>query len=66
MTTYFIKRNTFEAPAGRITRTGLTLAQAQNHCNNAETSSTTASQETLDAERNKTGSVQWFDGYNKE
>lgn len=42
----------------RILRTGLTLEEAQDHCNDPETSSQTT---TTDPEEGR-----WFDGYEKE
>lgn len=42
----------------RIIERGLTLEEAQEHCNDPETSSSTAS-----ARKRKRISGQWFDGY---
>ena len=42
----------------RTLRTGLTLSEAQAHCNDPETSSSTASPATLRRVRGT-----WFDGY---
>ena len=56
MTTYKIMRYKFEHyPEERAC--GLTLAEAKEHCNDPETSSTTAT----DPEPG-----QWFDGYTEE
>ena len=66
MTTYLIKRFCFnenDAAHRSIIRTGLTLEEAQEHCNDSETSSSTASAETL-AEAGINGP--WFDGYEEE
>jgi hypothetical protein len=43
-----------------VTRTGLTFEEAQTHCNNPETSSSTATDPKVD-ERGP-----WFDGYEEE
>ena len=56
MTTYKIMRYKFEH-SPEVVRTGLTLAQAQAHCEDPETSSKTAT----DPEPG-----QWFDGYSEE
>lgn len=56
MTTYKIVRHHFSRP-NRTMKTGLTLEEAQEHCSDPETSSTTA----------KDGPPgQWFDGYTEE
>lgn len=46
----------------RVIATGLTLEQAQAHCRDPETSSRTASEETLADEL----PGPWFDGYDEE
>lgn len=47
-----------------LVTTGLTLDQAQAHCNNPETSSETA---TGDIARRRTAEYgRWFDGYTRE
>lgn len=64
MTTYQIVR--FYATKGqrRVLNRGLTLEQAQEHCNNPETSSTTCKKWSNVRRTKKYG--QWFDGYQKE
>ena len=56
MTTYKIMRYGFDLEP-EVQRTGLTLEEAQEHCSDPETSSTTAT----DPEPG-----QWFDGYEEE
>ncbi len=65
METYKIIRHYFrdDIPNEIITR-GLTLAQAQAHCSDPETSSETAKGE-LAVERTKRVGP-WFDGYDRE
>jgi len=71
MTTYKIVRNYFkgmhgdgERPFHRTIKTGLTLEQAQEHCQNPETSSRTCTSAKAKAITRKHGP--WFDGYNQE
>lgn len=45
----------------RVIATGLTLAEAQAHCNDPETSSSTATGKVARARTRKLGA--WFDGY---
>ena len=65
MDTYKIKRMYFNRPGqARTIKTGLTLAEAQAHCQDPETSSSTA---TSSAARQRTKRCgPWFDGYEKE
>lgn len=64
MTTYKIIRF-FRDSDRRITvATGLTLAQAQAHCNNPETSSSTCTN--AEGKQRTRRSGPWFDGYNAE
>jgi hypothetical protein len=60
--TYKIMRN-FESGKVRVLKTGRTLAEAQAHCANPETSSATCSPETLYPLRTKGA---WFDSYTEE
>ena len=65
--TYSITRMFFEDHIdNREIECNLNLVDAKKHCQGDETSSSTANQETLDNERNKSGSVQWFDGFKEE
>jgi hypothetical protein len=48
-------------PRRRTIDTGLTLAQAQAHCKDPETSSSTATSKTGRARTRRLGA--WFDGY---
>jgi hypothetical protein len=48
----------------RVIKTGLTLEEAQAHCSDPETSSSTAKR-TAGNQRTKTRGP-WFDGYNEE
>jgi len=67
MTTYNIKRMYFEDTVdNRVIAAGLTLEEAQQHCKDAETSSRTASESTLETELDLYGSDSWFDGYDEE
>lgn len=60
MTTYKIVRSYFKA-GRRTIRTGLTLEQAQQHCSNPETSSSTC---TGSKARQRTWRMgPWFEGY---
>jgi hypothetical protein len=63
METYCIVRHYFRG-SKRIIERGLTLAEAQAHCKNPETSSRTA---TSAAARKRTKNMgPWFDGYTEE
>jgi hypothetical protein len=48
-------------PRRRIIDSGLTLAEAQAHCSNPETSSSTAAGKVAKARTRRLGA--WFDGY---
>lgn len=65
MATYKIIRFYFNASISkRIIETGLTLEEAQKHCNDPETSSRTC---TNSVGRRRTKNVgPWFDGYEQE
>ena len=56
MASYKILRFKFEGGKPRVIKRGLTLEQAQEHCQKEETHK-------LDP---KTGNVIWFDGYDEE
>jgi hypothetical protein len=59
---YHIVRHYFRAyPNHRTILTGLTLAEAQAHCEDPETSSSTATSAT--ARRRTRNLGPWFDGY---
>lgn len=63
--TYMIKRMYFDSPRhGEVIKKGLTLEEAQAHCNDPETSSETC---TSDPGRIRTRDHgPWFDGYEVE
>lgn len=61
--TYRILRNYFNGTPRTIKR-GLTLNEAQLHCSDPETSSSTATSSAARARTKKLG--KWFDGYEKE
>ena len=61
--TYRIVRHYFNGRKREI-NSGLTLEQAQQHCANSETSSTTATSSAGRARTRRYG--QWFDGYSKD
>lgn len=50
-------------PNHRTIQTGLTLEEAQEHCENADSSSATCTSKTGRARTRKLGP--WFDGYTK-
>lgn len=59
---YKVIRFYFNRPGARRTiATGLTLAEAQAHCHNPETSSTTATKASHRQRTRRLGA--WFDGY---
>ncbi|NBW77018.1 MAG: hypothetical protein EBR34_14650 [Sphingomonadaceae bacterium] len=60
--TYSIVRNYFNKPGrGRVIARGLTLEEAQAHCSNPETSSSTATSATAKARTRRMGP--WFDSF---
>jgi hypothetical protein len=62
---YLIERFFFDRPGRRrIIRRGLTLEQAQSHCQNPETSSTTCKGAAGKRRTRECG--RWFDGYTEE
>ena len=64
-TTYKIVRGFFNSDHDRqIIETGLTLAEAQKHCRDPETSSRTATSPEAVKLTETVG--QWFDGYEEE
>lgn len=63
MTTYKIVRMYFKG-GSRTIKTGLTLEQAQAHCSDPETSSSTCTKSVNKARTRAKGP--WFDGYTEE
>ena len=65
MTTYRIIRH-FQNPAvrNRVIERGLTLEEAQKHCHDKETSSSTATSLRARSRTHELGP--WFDGYEEE
>lgn len=62
MSTYRIVRMYFHKRGpGRTIKTGLTLEQAQEHCSNPETSSSTCTSSVGKRRTRRVGP--WFDGY---
>lgn len=65
MTKYKIVRCYFNAGIrSRVMQTGLSLEQAQAHCNDPETSSRTATSKAARATTRRVG--KWFDSYTEE
>ncbi len=65
MTRYKVQRIYFHRPGhARTLHTGLTLAQAQAHCSNPETSSRTATGSVARARARRYGA--WFDIYTED
>ena len=65
MSSYKVIRFYFKRPGYRRTiETGLTLEQAQEHCHNPETSSTTCTRAPNVRRTKQQGP--WFDGYEEE
>jgi hypothetical protein len=64
MTTYQIRRFYQRDRYPETIKTGLTLEQAQEHCEDPETSSTTAKSTMAVEHTEKYGD--WFDGYDEE
>ena len=65
MPTYKIIRNYFDdAEERHVIRRGLTLEEAQAHCKDPETSSSTAKSAAAVALTERAGP--WFDGYDEE
>ena len=62
--TFRIVRFYRDHPGRRIIKRGLTLKQAQEHCHDPETSSSTCTNADGCARTRKTGP--WFDGYEEE
>ena len=63
MTTYKIVRNYFNGTPRTIAR-GLTLEEAKAHCQDPETSSSTATSSAAKARTRRLGP--WFDGFTEE
>ena len=61
MSTYRIIRMYFKNHRPRTIKTGLTLEQAQEHCSNPETSSSTCTKPEGKRRTRRVGP--WFDGY---
>lgn len=59
--TYKIIRHYFQGSRKRTIKSGLSLEQAQWHCDDPETSSTTATSAAAKARTRREGP--WFDGY---
>jgi hypothetical protein len=64
ITTYKIVRLFKNSDARRTMKTGLSLEQAQTHCRDRETSSSTATGKTQTALTRRSGP--WFDAYEEE
>ncbi len=64
MASYKIVRHFLKHGTKRVVDTGLTLAQAQKHCKNPETSSSTCTSYEGKARTRHSGP--WFDGYTEE
>lgn len=64
MCKYKIVRHYFEPSGKRTIKTGLTLEQAQAHCKDPETSSSTAVGSKARQRTQRYGA--WFDGYSEE
>ena len=64
--TYRIRRFYFDCPErhGEVIATGLTLDEAQEHCSDPETSSSTCTEAESVARTEAHGA--WFDGYDEE
>lgn len=62
--TYRIIRFYFASRKRRIMKRGLTLEQAQAHCSNPETSSSTSKRAAV--KRQHARGDMWFDGYESE
>lgn len=61
---YKIVRHFYGGAPKRTIKTGLTLEEAQAHCRDPETSSSTATSSKARAYTRRRG--QWFDGYTEE
>ena len=64
METYKIVRGYLKHPNRHTIKTGLTLAQAREHCRDPETSSSTAQSAIARKRTQQYGP--WFDGYTQE
>jgi len=64
MSTYKIIRHYYRDYGKRTVKSGLTLEEAQAHCRDSETSSSTAT--SARAKRRTEQRGPWFDGYTKE
>ena len=64
MATYKIVRMYKEGHPSRTIKTGLTLEEAQEHCSDPETSSSTCTKSECKKRTRRMG--EWFDGYDEE
>ena len=64
MTTYEIVRFFFRSPDKEVIKTGLTREEAEEHCEDPETSSETCTSDEMVEYTKKHGA--WFDGFTKE
>jgi hypothetical protein len=63
---YKIIRFSHGPAENRVIKTDLTLEEAQEHCEDPETSSRTCSKAMAEQEKRDHGSDLWFDGYTEQ